>query len=246
MNIMKLSELEMKWGRFAYRTQGTSGIPIIFLHGTGCDCEDWEKIMPLLPHGQYMIFPEFRGHGNSQVPKENFTIGNLAEDLIHLTEHLKLNQFYLLGHSLGGMVSLEVARRCNMARGLILLEGWTRLSVCGNAFDKNHMFGYMPVSVSDEIRRKSKSIINSFQADAWKYFWESVKNFDAFDFLQNSNIPILEIYGMCGYKGSRNLLQVPERKNISLEFISGVGHYPAHEKPDETVKLIWDWLKENK
>lgn len=238
--------IEIKWGKFAYRVRGNTGIPLIFLHGTGCDAADWKNMISLFPSNQYMIFPEFRGHGNSQIPEEKFTIRNLAEDIIYLMKHLKFDQAYFIGHSLGGMVSLEIARQCNMVKGLILLEGWTSLSVCGNAFDKNHMFGSMPVSVSDEIRKKSKNIINSFQADIWKYFWESVRGFDASDFLQSSNIPILEIYGICGYKGFRNLLRVPERKNIRLEFISGTGHYPAHEKPDETAKLILDWLKENK
>ena len=107
----------------AYLDSGSSLPPLLFLHGTGCDASDWIPGTKKLARNWRCIALDFRGHGQSSVPTQPFTLDSLAEDVEHFAHHLNLHEWVIVGHSLGGMVAMEVARRSSCVRGLVLLEG---------------------------------------------------------------------------------------------------------------------------
>ena len=109
---------------------GESGTPLLFLHGTGCDLTDWASVIERLPGSQRSIALDFRGHGQSSVPTKPFTLANLADDVLHLVHAIEIQEAVLVGHSLGGMVAMEVARRSSRVIGLVLLEGVDESCIC--------------------------------------------------------------------------------------------------------------------
>lgn len=229
----------MSWGEMAYLDSGSSTPPLLFLHGTGCDASDWTPVIKRLPRNQRCIALDFRGHGRSTVPTQPFTFGNLAEDVEHLTNDLNLHELVIIGHSLGGMVAMEVARRSSCVSGLVLLEGWTSLSSAGSAFDTGRFYGSLSQAMITQIQRKAEATRSRFQAEVWNDFWESVKNFDAYTYLQDAQIHIDEVFGSMGRNGlTEEKLHIPSNPNIHWAWIPNAGHYLPHECPTAVAKVV--------
>lgn len=92
-----------------YEAQG-EGIPAIFLHGFPFDHSIWEPLVPLLKKEARMILPDLRGFGRSPVEGDTFTMRLQAEDIVHLMDRLAIEKAVLVGHSMGGYVTLAFAQ----------------------------------------------------------------------------------------------------------------------------------------
>lgn len=86
------------------------GRPVVFLHGWGASGAFFDKQCSLADRGLRLIIPDLRGHGLSQHPDRNLTIGLLASDLRTLVTDLELDRFALVGWSMGAMVAWEYLR----------------------------------------------------------------------------------------------------------------------------------------
>ncbi len=86
-----------------------SGIPLIFLHGFPFDHSIWEPLIPLLAGEARLILPDLRGFGKSPVPQGVYSMRLLAEDIFQLVNRLQIDKAILVGHSMGGYVSLAFA-----------------------------------------------------------------------------------------------------------------------------------------
>ena len=165
-----MGTVETDWGQMTYTDSGGLGHPLLFLHGTGCDSSDWKSVIAQLPHHQRHITLDFRGHGQSRVPTEPFTLANLADDVLHLLNAIGIQEAILVGHSLGGMVAMEVAKRSSCIIGLVLFEGWTSLSSAGSAFDTGRFYGSLSQTEITNIQRKAGETRNRFKPNAWGKF----------------------------------------------------------------------------
>ncbi len=86
--------------------EGPSGA--VFIHGSALRTDMWHYQLPGLGDHR-LIFYDLRGHGLSQpVGETDFTIHRLAEDLLAVIEECKLERVVLVGHSIGGMIALEL------------------------------------------------------------------------------------------------------------------------------------------
>ena len=234
-----MGTIEMHWGEMAYHVSGNPTPPLLFLHGTGCDASDWIPVTERLPRDQRVIALDFRGHGQSSVPTQPFTLGNLADDVLHLANRMGLHELVIVGHSLGGMVAMEAAQRSSSVTGLVLLEGWTSLSAAGNSFDPGRFYGSLSETAVARIQRKSEATRSRFQAEVWHDFWESVKAFDAYTYLQRAQIPILEVFGGMGRNDlTEQKLRIPSNPNIQWVWVPNAGHYLPHECPVEVAKVV--------
>jgi pimeloyl-ACP methyl ester carboxylesterase len=171
-------------------------------------------------------------------PSKPFTLTDLATDIIILSEHLGLRQPVLVGHSLGGMVAMVVAQKVLRLGALVLIEGWTNLKTAANAFREPRFFGRLAPLIKIEIQDKSKKTTARFQPEVWDYFWQSVLEFDARDFLESTSLPIYEIYGNLGrIETTRQNLMIPSKPNIEVIWLDDAGHYLPVEKPVELATI---------
>jgi pimeloyl-ACP methyl ester carboxylesterase len=85
-----------------------SGKPVVLIHGYPLSGASWEKqVAALLKAGYRVIAYDRRGFGKSSQPTEGYNYDTFAEDLHKLIAHLKLQEFTLIGFSMGGG---EIAR----------------------------------------------------------------------------------------------------------------------------------------
>lgn len=83
------------------------GLPLILLHGWTLDHRMWCPQLPLAETFQ-LIMLDRRGFGGSDaVP----AVAQEHEDVLRVMDHLKIERAALLGHSQGGSVALDTARR---------------------------------------------------------------------------------------------------------------------------------------
>jgi pimeloyl-ACP methyl ester carboxylesterase len=85
------------------------GRPVVLVHGVTLSAEIWHKQLSALSDRFRLIALDQRGHGQSQPGTDRPSLPRLARDLAQLLETLDLTDVVLVGHSLGGMVSLGLA-----------------------------------------------------------------------------------------------------------------------------------------
>jgi pimeloyl-ACP methyl ester carboxylesterase len=96
--------------RIAYREAGDPRQPLLLLvHGITSSSETWVPVMPALAEHAYVIAPDLLGHGRSDKPTGDYSLGALASVLRDLLERLGHDRASVVGHSLGGGVALQFA-----------------------------------------------------------------------------------------------------------------------------------------
>lgn len=88
----------------------SKGAAVVLLHGfTGSASAMWEKrtqIFPTFAKEYRVLAPDFRGHGKSDKPHDAKKCGaELAEDVIRLLDHLKIEKAHVVGYSMGSTVA---------------------------------------------------------------------------------------------------------------------------------------------
>jgi 3-oxoadipate enol-lactonase len=94
--------------QLAYGMEG-EGEPVLLLHGQGAHGRDWSLQTAALSKRYRVVYFDQRGHGGSSVTKRPYTMELLAKDAAGLCRALSLGPCHVVGHSLGGMVALQLA-----------------------------------------------------------------------------------------------------------------------------------------
>lgn len=86
-----------------------SGYPLVLLHGF-CETSDiWAGFVDTLAKHYRVITPDLPGFGNSPLPEGNFSIDDVAQMLYQWLQGLDIDKAVIIGHSLGGYVTLAFA-----------------------------------------------------------------------------------------------------------------------------------------
>ena len=94
--------------QIAYERKGT-GTPLVLVHGYPLDHSIWNEVVALLENDFDIITPDLRGFGGSDVVESQYKISDMAADIAGLLDHVGIKKATLVGHSMGGYVSLAFA-----------------------------------------------------------------------------------------------------------------------------------------
>jgi len=115
--------LEQKNARIHYELSGPEQAPaLLFSNSLGTDLAMWDPQAPDLFEAFRVVRYDARGHGQSSVPPGPYTIDQLADDVIGLLDHLKLDQVHFCGLSMGGMIGMSLALRMSHRLQKIVLS----------------------------------------------------------------------------------------------------------------------------
>jgi pimeloyl-ACP methyl ester carboxylesterase len=87
------------------------GTPVVFVHGNLSDAGVWDEQLALLPHRGIAV--DLRGFGRTDPAPIDATrgSGDHRDDLVALLDTLGLDAVHLVGHSMGGGIVMDLARR---------------------------------------------------------------------------------------------------------------------------------------
>lgn len=91
-----------------FQSHGTTGPPLLILHGLFGSLDNWASISRQLGHTNRVFALDLRNHGRSPHSDE-FNYAVIAEDLLEFMAAQKLERTNILGHSLGGKVAMHFA-----------------------------------------------------------------------------------------------------------------------------------------
>ncbi len=107
----------LDWGEAA-------GPTILFLHGTGLTAHTWDIACLALRTRYRCLALDLRGHGDSEwSPETDYSLAAQVADIESFAENLGLEQFVLVGMSLGGLISLGYAgRHSDRLKALVVVD----------------------------------------------------------------------------------------------------------------------------
>jgi len=87
------------------------GFPLVLVHGFLGSSGMWESQIDFFKDYFRVITPDLPGFGKSNEVKSHNSIQSIANLLLNCLEEKKIDKFYLLGHSMGGMIVQEMAKK---------------------------------------------------------------------------------------------------------------------------------------
>jgi len=257
-----------------YYEQQEQGKPLLFLHGYTGSCDDWKNQVNILPPEYMSIAVDHRGHGQTEALKneDDYSIKIFSEDVYALLRHLNIDQCCLVGHSMGGFMSLQfVLDHPDMVKALVLVDTSSGDFERAPGFDElrakldelarteglEAAFEYdaanNPIRIDrfkkhPELREITKQKVLNTSVDGYIYVartfgrWPSVTAR-----LPEIKVPTLIFLGEedAGFiKASQTMKDnIPSSELVT---IPGVGHSPHEEAPDLFNKALLDFLSKLK
>jgi pimeloyl-ACP methyl ester carboxylesterase len=84
--------------------------PLLLVHGGRDHCRNWDWVAEALRDDYHVIAPDLRGHGDSEWMKGGvYGMSEYVYDIAQLVHQLELAPLRIVGHSLGGAISLRYA-----------------------------------------------------------------------------------------------------------------------------------------
>jgi len=118
---------EVRGARLRYLAGG-EGDPLVLVHGLGGAAANWLALAPLLLPRWRLLVPELPGHGGSEPLSAAPSLNAYADRIGLLMEDEGFTPAAVVGHSLGGAISLRLAIRRPDAVSALVLAGSAGIS----------------------------------------------------------------------------------------------------------------------
>jgi pimeloyl-ACP methyl ester carboxylesterase len=248
-----------------YEESGT-GVPVIFLAGTMGDHTQWDIVVPQLK-GLRSITLDNRDIGNSSMARRDYSVRDMAGDVLALMGHLDLERASIVGHSLGGKIAQEVALLaparvdklvlvCSSAQHDVqarsLMELWISLreEIADDlVFAQMICFCVMGPDMLAQyaLRDAAEMWMMRTRLQRGSAFIRSVEASLASDTLArlgDIQAPTLVVYSDCdriftAKHGEQLVAGIPGAEAVLME---GCGHAPMSERPAEFARLLQQFL----
>jgi len=225
-------QLDLLYSCMRVTTHGNNGdrAPILLLHGLGSFKETWMGLHQILAlkTGRRVCVADLRNHGDSPWSDE-IDIESMASDLNSLLKTLKTEKVVLLGHSLGGKISIHFSLKNPEKVEKLIIEdmrpnGITEEALRMISFSIKVLQGAVTAlaKIADEKSAKL-AVFNYLKETFAKANVTFLIDERAVDLL-----PIKCINGKCGWKMNVNVLgKLLENPHAYLTHSSGLFHKPA-------------------
>jgi pimeloyl-ACP methyl ester carboxylesterase len=84
---------------------------LVFIHGWSCDTNYWREQVPAFKQRYTVVTVDLAGHGGTDSNRSEWTIEKFGQDVATALSAVPNQQLILVGHSMGGPVAIEAARK---------------------------------------------------------------------------------------------------------------------------------------
>lgn len=246
-----------------------NGDPLILVSGLGGGTWSWYGQVPVLQDQFKVITVDNRGAGRSGMPPGPYRMSQFAADALAVLDHLEIEQAFVLGLSMGGMIAQELTLMApDRVRALIL--GCTH---CGGglriapdpktlaAFVNNEGLSpeqiiekNLPFFFSHNCFEQRPQVVEAYRRvqvaspvqpeHAFTAQLEAIRSFDCSSRLAGIVVPTLVVAGtedvLVPFENGRILAaQIPDARLLTME---GAGHALHAECCDELNRLTVDFF----
>ena len=232
-------------GLIGWSARGGRDGPLVLIPGSFDDRGGFAPLIERLGDGMAVCVVELPGHGRSWPPAVDGSIERFAAQVVGVLERLYDRPVCVGGHSIGGMVAIQVAGSApERVAGVISLEGWTNHRAARAAFGGD-MTGTLSARQEAERKMRRARVTERWSSDQVSRFSRIWRRWDGGAILAATRLPVLEIYGDRGRTApTRAALGLPARTDIRLQVIAGVSHYLHVERPGEVAQACLRFLVE--
>lgn len=238
---------------------GGSGPPLLYLHGVEGNA-GWQAFQQALAQNYTVRAPSSPGFNGTPRPPWVRTINDTAHFNLEMVQQLGLEQYILVGHSMGGWVAAEMAAMGQEnLKGLVLIDAAgirpeqgeiaEILMVSGQTRASLRFHDISQVPNNEEYTREmtpEETLVDHGNREmASRLFWKPyLHNPNLPFYLAKVKTPTLLVWGRqdaiipaeCGELYHRAL------SNSTLKVIDNSGHSPQIEKPQEFQTAITEFL----
>lgn len=105
------NQFNMDKSQMNYIRVGNGETTLVFLHFFGGSINSWTGVINQLKTDFTCVAIDLLGFGNSPKPKKELSVNDHAEDVIDLIQDLNIENYILIGHSMGGKITLAIAAK---------------------------------------------------------------------------------------------------------------------------------------
>jgi len=234
---------------------------IILLHGFTESLDIWDDFSAELSVDFKIICIDLPGHGSSGCIGDAHTMELMADVVKTVLDKEKVNEGVLIGHSMGGYVTLAFAEKYRaFMKGLGLFhssalpdtpEGKINRAKANEAIEKNHsgfIMSFIPDLFAPEKRKSLENEINVLIAKASEMSKESIiasqrgmmERGDKREVLKNAEYPVLFIAGKQDTRipFEKVLEQIVLPKDTMAILLHDIAHMGYLEARDKTIYAI--------
>ena len=242
---------------------GQGDTALIFLHGWCGDREYWKHQVGPFAADYRVVVLDQAGHGESGKDRKAWTVGSLASDIEAVVKALDLKRVILVGHSMGGPISLLAARRIpgtvvavigvdtlHNAESQIPEEVRTKFLTNFDRDFKGTMREVVTGMVHETTSAELKEwLVTRAQAQDPKMglpLMRDLFGLNTVTVFKEANVSVRCINSAGGYQFFTPTSVETNKKyaDFGAVTIEGVGHYPMLEKSDEFNRKLRNVLKE--
>jgi len=249
------------------------GPPFLFISETACHGEVWKPYqVPEFSRDHRVIIYDQRGTGRTGKPSVQYTTKTLADDAAALLEHLGAEQAIVYGHSMGGRIAQLVALDYpQKVKKLILASSGAShtsrgipLKMCLELVEKGYhkyardhaiRIGFTEKFVREHPERVEEfltiRLANMPPLESYLLHVIARQAHDTGNRLKDIHVPTLVMVGDDEAKTTMDIshwqsaeILAREIPRAKLVVFSDSGHYYFFAKPEETHRVIREFLKE--
>ena len=230
-----------------FHDEAGSGPPILFHHGYTSSHDTWDGVVERLQDRFRCIVMDGRGAGDSARPNDGYTIRQMANDVIGLADALGLGRFTYVGHSMGGVMGMELGLdHAARLEKLVLVAPAPADGVPADSPDRDRARALWLAKDRDAlIRDRAAAGVDRALSVAPGHFdgcWDALVAYARGEELGRIQTPTLVMAGAADGLLPANLRDFRRLGNASLHVFSRVSHGIPREVPAAFSRVLADFM----
>ncbi|RKS55912.1 pimeloyl-ACP methyl ester carboxylesterase [Gillisia mitskevichiae] len=195
-----VKKIQINSEEIAYREEGSGDKVLLFIHGLSSNMEAWSKNIAKLKENYTSIAIDLPGYGKSSKNSNHYSMADYACFINEFIQQKELKNVSLVGHSMGGQVSLHTVLKHpeNFEKLILIAPAGIEIFTPQEAgiLKSSYTAEMVQNATEEQIRNNFKMNFYEFPANAEFMVRDRIAMKDASDFKEHSIIIVNNIAAM--------------------------------------------------